>query len=128
MTTTTHTQTISLSMPSLILRLEGAVVFAGAIALYASQSGSALLFIALLFTPDISMIGYRANPHLGAIIYNVVHTYALPALLITAALALNVQWLILIALILFAHIGMDRLLGFGLKYPTAFKDTHLGRV
>jgi hypothetical protein len=26
------------------------------------------------------------------------------------------------------HIGMDRALGFGLKYETDFKDTHLGRV
>jgi hypothetical protein len=128
MTTVTNAKTFSLSMPNIILRLEGAVVFAAAIALYASQSGSALLFIVLLFTPDVSMIGYMANPGLGALTYNLVHTYAFPALLMAIALALNVQWLILIALILFAHIGMDRLVGYGLKYPTVFKETHLGRV
>ena len=33
-----------------------------------------------------------------------------------------------IALIWLAHIGVDRLLGYGLKYPTGFKDTHLQRV
>ncbi len=33
-----------------------------------------------------------------------------------------------LALILFAHIGIDRLLGFGLKYPSGFKDTHLQRL
>jgi hypothetical protein len=27
-----------------------------------------------------------------------------------------------------AHIGFDRMLGYGLKYPTAFSDTHLGRI
>lgn len=128
MTTTTTAKTLSLSMPNIILRLEGAVVFAGAIALYASQGGSALLFIALLFTPDVSMIGYVANTRLGALTYNIVHTYTLPALLLGISLVLGVQWLTLIALILFAHIGMDRLVGYGLKYPTAFKETHLGRV
>ena len=30
-----------------------------------------------------------------------------------------------VALAWFAHIGMDRLAGYGLKYPTDFKDTHL---
>jgi hypothetical protein len=33
-----------------------------------------------------------------------------------------------VALIWFAHIGMDRTVGYGLKYPTSFKDTHLQRV
>jgi Domain of unknown function (DUF4260) len=26
------------------------------------------------------------------------------------------------------HIGVDRMLGYGLKYPTAFKDTRLQRI
>jgi hypothetical protein len=35
---------------------------------------------------------------------------------------------LVVALVWFAHIGMDRLVGYGLKYPTESKDTHLGRV
>jgi hypothetical protein len=33
-----------------------------------------------------------------------------------------------LALIWLAHIGADRALGYGLKYPTRFQDTHLQRV
>ena len=33
-----------------------------------------------------------------------------------------------LGLIWFAHIGFDRMMGFGLKYPTRFGDTHLGRI
>jgi hypothetical protein len=32
---------------------------------------------------------------------------------------------LLLSLIWTAHIGFDRLLGFGLKYSNRFKDTHL---
>ncbi|RKQ33951.1 DUF4260 family protein [Oceanobacillus halophilus] len=38
------------------------------------------------------------------------------------------QFLIIVGLIWTAHIGMDRMIGFGLKYPTAFKDTHIQRI
>jgi len=37
------------------------------------------------------------------------------------------QW-IPYALIWLAHIGIDRALGYGLKYPTFFRDTHLQHV
>ncbi|KKB35215.1 hypothetical protein QY97_01956 [Bacillus thermotolerans] len=33
-----------------------------------------------------------------------------------------------VGLIWSAHIGMDRAIGYGLKYSTHFKDTHLNRV
>lgn len=131
MTTMTHTSTTaakSLSLPNALLRLEGLTVFVAAILLYASQGGSAVAFILLLLVPDVSMIGYTINIRLGSITYNLVHTYALPALLVVLALALNVPVLLQIAFIWFAHIGMDRIVGYGLKYPTDFKDTHLQRV
>lgn len=131
MTTMTHTSTTaakSLSLPNALLRLEGLTVFVAAILLYASQGGSAVAFILLLLVPDVSMIGYTINIRLGSIIYNLVHTYAMPTLLVGLALALNVPVLLQIAFIWFAHIGMDRTVGYGLKYPTDFKDTHLQRV
>ncbi|MBZ0284582.1 MAG: DUF4260 domain-containing protein [Anaerolineae bacterium] len=127
----THTSTIaakSLSLPNAFLRLEGLTVFIAAILLYASQSGSAVAFILLLLVPDVSMIGYKVNIRVGSMVYNLVHTYALPALLVGLALAFNVPVLLQIAFIWFAHIGMDRTVGYGLKYATNFKDTHLQRV
>lgn len=116
------------SLPSALLRLEGASVFFGMIALYISQGASGLLFALLLFAPDLSMVGYGINPRTGSWLYNVFHTYALPVSLL--ALAFAIQWStgMHIGLIWLAHIGMDRMLGYGLKYPTAFKDTHLQRV
>lgn len=118
----------SFSMPAILLRVEGAAVFATAIALYASRGESWWVFIALLLTPDLGMLSYFISPRWGSIGYNLVHTYTLPILL--AVLSLAGQWPlgIHLALIWFAHIGMDRLVGYGLKYTTAFKDTHLQRV
>ncbi len=117
-----------MSLPGILLRLEGLTVLLGAIALYANQGGDWLLFVLLLLAPDLSMAGYLANTRIGSITYNIVHTYALPAALV--ALVLAGQWTpgVQLGLIWFAHIGMDRTLGFGLKYPTAFKDSHLQRV
>jgi hypothetical protein len=129
MTATTMTQAASMpSLPKTLLHLEGAAFFFGAIALYASQGASGVMFVLLLLAPDLSAIGYLVNPRVGSITYDAVHTYALPAAL--AALALAGQWPlgVQLALIWFAHISMDRMVGYGLKYPTAFKDSHLQRV
>jgi hypothetical protein len=71
------------------------------------------------------MIGYVRNARLGAMTYNTIHTYAGPFLLAGFSVAGGHQTLLLLALIWFSHIGLDRMLGFGLKYPTRFKDTHL---
>ncbi len=131
MTTTTPKSTsitAGLSLPNAFLRLEGLTVFISAILLYASQSGSAVAFILLLLVPDVSMVGYTINIRVGSIVYNLVHTYALPALLAGLGLLLNAPLVLQIALIWFAHIGMDRTVGYGLKYATNFKDTHLQRV
>jgi Domain of unknown function (DUF4260) len=123
---TTITQTLSL--PNMLLRGEGAAVLLGALALYANQGGSWVAFILLLLVPDVVMLGYLINPRVGAVIYNIGHFYALPGLLL--ALSWSSGWAIGIqlALIWLAHIGMDRLAGYGLKYATDFKDSHLQRV
>lgn len=118
----------SLSLPNILLRLEGLTVLIAAIALYAHQGGSIWLFLALILAPDLSAIGYLRNVRVGSVVYNIVHFYALPASLAAVALSLNVPTLLLIALIWFAHIGMDRVAGYGLKYPTEFKDTHMQHV
>lgn len=116
------------SLPAVLLRLEGVAVFFGAVTLYASQGASGLLFALLLFAPDLSIVGYLVNPRFGSLTYNAVHTYALPVVLMALPWAARWSPGTHIALIWFAHIGLDRMLGFGLKYPASFKDTHLQRV
>ena len=118
----------TLSMPALLIKIESAAVALGALAVFINRGGNGLLFAVLILAPDLSMVGYAANPRTGSIIYNIVHTYAVPAILIAIALATGSEALLQIALIWFVHIGADRLLGFGLKYPTEFKDTHLQHI
>ena len=114
--------------PGVLLRIEGLLVLAGSVALY-SQHGRGWLFFALLFlVPDVAFLGYLAGPRVGAVAYNLLHTYAGPILLGFVALATGSPTLLSIELIWVAHIGFDRLLGYGLKTEGGFKDTHLQRV
>jgi hypothetical protein len=73
--------------PLVLLRLEGVVVLAAAVAAYAQHDRSWWLFAALLLTPDLSMLGYLVGPRLGATAYNAVHTYVGPFLLAAASIA-----------------------------------------
>jgi hypothetical protein len=111
-----------------ILRLEGLAVAALSAVLYARTGASWWLFAALWLAPDLSMLGYLAGPHWGARIYNAIHAYVTPATLAISALALRSPVLLPVALIWINHIGVDRLLGYGLKYSAGFEWTHLGRV
>lgn len=122
------TKVQSLSMPNLLLRLEGLTVLIAAIVVYAHQGGSIWLFLALILVPDVAMLAYKINIRVGSIAYKAVHFYAWPILLAGIALATNQPTVLLIALIWLAHIGMDRIAAYGFKYPTAFKDTRMQRV
>lgn len=113
--------------PRPILQLEGGIVFGLSLLAYNWEHGSWLLFVLLFLVPDLSMIGYAMNPRIGAAAYNAIHTYVGPLLLAGYSLATNHHTALLLALIWVAHIGFDRMLGFGLKYSTAFKHTHLSR-
>jgi hypothetical protein len=97
-------------------------------ALYARIGASWWLFAALFLAPDLSMLGYLAGSCWGARVYNAIHTYVVPATLALCALLLHVQLALAIALIWASHIGVDRLLGYGLKYADGFGYTHLGRI
>jgi Domain of unknown function (DUF4260) len=113
----------------LLLRLEGLLVAAVTAILYARTGASWWLFAALWLAPDLSMLGYlTGRPCWGARIYNAFHTYLLPGLLALAALALHVRGALPFALIWINHIGVDRLMGYGLKYSDGFGFTHLGRT
>ena len=108
------------------LRLEGLAVAAVAAYLYARGGHSWLLFAALFLVPDLSFAAFLAGPRVGAHGYNLVHSYVGPLALAAASLATGRPPVV--ALIWLAHIGVDRLLGYGLKYPTSFGHTHLGMV
>ena len=110
------------------LRAEGLVAFAGGAVIWILMYQPLPLFVVLLLVPDVSMLGYLRGPHAGAIAYNVVHNWATAGLVLILALVAHSAPLILVGAILLAHTGIDRALGYGLKYPTAFQDTHLGRI
>jgi hypothetical protein len=111
-----------------ILRLEGLAAAALSAVLYARTGASWWLFAALWLTPDLSMLGYLYRPCWGARIYNAIHSYLAPATLALAALLLRSPVVLPFALIWINHIGVDRLLGYGLKYPEGFQSTHLGKL
>lgn len=99
-----------------------------AMLLYWKASGPWWLFIVLILAPDLFMLGHLRGPRIGGAIYNLGHTWLLPGILAIAGILGNVSLAVDVALIWFGHIGFDRLLGYGLKLPSAFQDTHLSRV
>ncbi len=110
----------------LLLRLEGCAAFAAALAVYWQNDFSWLAFALFFLAPDIAMLAYLAGPRAGALGYNVAHTYIAPLALALLGLFGGLPFAAAGGLIWIAHIGFDRALGYGLKYPTAFGDTHLG--
>ena len=110
------------------LRVEGACVLALALLFY-SRTGVGWGWFALFFlAPDISFAGYLAGPRVGAVIYNIVHSYIAPLTLLGAGTLTGMPLAPTAAIIWLAHIGFDRVLGYGLKYSSGFGDTHLGRI
>src|SRR4028118_2047479 len=97
--------------PATLLRVEGVALLALSVLLYWVNGGSWLLFGVLLLAPDLSMLGYLAGPKVGAVIYNAFHAYAMPAVAGASGMVLASPVAIAVALIWFAHIGMDRTVG-----------------
>ena len=117
------------SLPiGIILRAEQAAILVTGLALWLANGGPALLLIPALLSLDLSMGGYLRGPRLGSITYNAVHNLVMAGALLVLGWWLHVGWLLLAGAILTAHVGMDRALGYGLKLPTDFRDTHLGRI
>jgi hypothetical protein len=107
------------------LRLEGLAALAAGVALYGALGGDWLWLLPLLLVPDLSMVGYLRDTRLGAAGYNLVHNWAIGLAVLGLGLATVTPALEIAGAVLIAHVGMDRVSGFGLKYPTAFRDTHL---
>lgn len=112
-----------------VLHVEGATLFVVATWAYlALLDGSWLVFLALILVPDVSLVGYLVSPRPGAWIYNLVHNEALPVVLVATGLATDVRPVLTAGLVLAAHVGMDRAAGYGLKFASGFKDTHMQRL
>lgn len=114
-----------LTSPSRLLRTEEALLLIATLFTYQHLHYSWLLFALLFLTPDLFMLGYLVKVRIGAAIYNLAHTLTLPLALLVLSYLQHWRLATSIALIWTAHIAFDRLLGYGLKYPTHFKDTHL---
>ena len=114
--------------PLMILRIEGAALFLIAVVLFAGSKTNWWVFAALILVPDLSFLAYLAGPRIGAALYNAFHTTTGPIVIALSDLALGTTLGVPVALIWSAHIGADRMLGYGLKYERGFGFTHLGCV
>ena len=114
--------------PVALQRLEGGVLLALSLLLYSKAGTSWLLYALLILAPDLFMLGYLRGPRVGAAVYNLGHTWLLPGILGVVGLIGPSNLIASLALIWFGHIGVDRLLGYGLKLPASFRATHLGEI
>jgi len=114
--------------PKLWLRLDGLVLFVATIIFFASTHQHWWLYPVLLFVPDIFMVGYIKDSKLGALLYNFGHSYFAPTVVALWGWAAKDAAVIAIGVIWLGHVGWDRFFGYGLKYDTRFKDTHLGSL
>ncbi|MGH6817723.1 MAG: DUF4260 domain-containing protein [Methylovirgula sp.] len=114
--------------PKLFLRLEGLAIAVAAVFFYERFGGSWALFAVLILAPDLTFLAYLLSPRAGATAYNAAHTTLGPLAVLAAAAWLGFPLGEHIALIFLTHVGFDRALAYGLKYPSAFGDTHLGRI
>jgi hypothetical protein len=112
-------------LPRLLLRSEGAALLAMAAVLYGKQEQSWWPFLALLAVPDLGLLGYLVGARVGAVAYDLTHTYLPPAILVLGGVLGSSSLAVSAALIWFAHIGMDRALGLGLRYPDRPRESHL---
>lgn len=115
-------------MPRVLLHLEGAVLLLAAVAVYFRLGLPWWAFLLFLLAPDLSAVGYLAGPRVGSVTYNLGHTTLWPVLLGLAGWWFGLSWTAPVSLIWLAHIGMDRMVGYGLKYPDGFKQNHMHRV
>ena len=117
-----------LTNPIYLQRLEGGVLLVLSLLIYWKLRGPWLWYIVLILAPDLFMLGYLGGTRLGAAVYNLGHTWLLPGILVAVGIIGGASFAVDVAVIWIGHIGGDRLLGYGLKLPTGFQDTHLGRI
>ena len=112
----------------MVLRVEGLWVLIAALLAYSRFGAGWGTFTLFFLTPDLSFLGYLAGPRVGAVAYNVAHSYIGAISCLAIGVLYSVPMVLCTGLIWTAHIGFDRALGYGLKYSSGFAQTHLGRV
>ena len=111
-----------------LLKLEELLMFGLALFLFSKLDYGWGWFVLYFFAPDLSMLGYLANPRVGAWTYNLIHHKGLAVVLYVLGNLLAIPWLMFAGTILFGHSSFDRVMGYGLKHEDAFQNTHLGRI
>ena len=112
----------------ILLKLEYVSLFLIGILAFVETGISWWWFAAMFFLPDLSMLGYMAGSKAGAFLYNLFHHFAVGILCFIVGKYLNNDDLTVAGIILFSHSAFDRILGYGLKYPNSFHNTHLGTI
>ena len=110
------------------LRVESTFIFALTLLIYHNAEYSWTLFLMLFLVPDVSMLGYVVNKKVGALFYNMAHSYIGPAIILFLVSIKVLPNSYDILLIWASHIAFDRMLGFGLKSRASFFETHLGHI
>ena len=125
---TEQTALLGQTSTAVVLRVEAVPLLLAALVAFQALDGSWLWFAILFLAPDLFMLGYLRGPKVGAVVYNVAHTYVTPAILGGIWWFTQEAQVGRVAALWTAHIAFDRLLGYGLKDSKGFKHTHLQRV
>jgi multisubunit Na+/H+ antiporter MnhB subunit len=112
----------------ILLRAEGLFVFLAALIAYSKFGLGWTTFALYFFAPDLAFLGYLAGARIGGLMYNATHAYVGAVSVLAAGAIAGIPVLVAAGLIWCAHIGMDRALGYGLKYESGFRYTHLGLI
>ena len=111
-----------------LIKLEELALFGLALLLFSQLDYGWSIYALLFLTPDLSMIGYLANPRLGAWLYNLIHHKGLAVAFYIFGYVFSVPWLMFAGTLLLGHSSLDRVFGYGLKYEDTFQNTHLGKI
>ena len=111
-----------------LLKLEELFLFGLSLFLFAQLDYGWGWYALLFLAPDLSMVGYLANPRVGSWTYNLIHHKALAVALYVLGALLSIPRLMFAGTLLLGHSSLDRVFGYGLKYPDSFQATHLGKI
>jgi membrane-associated PAP2 superfamily phosphatase len=97
-------------------RVEAVSILAGAVFLNHHLQGNWVTFLVLAVVPELALLGYIQRDKTAwwpSLVYNVVHVYTLPIVLVLVLLAVQ-PWFLLGWV---ANIALNRAIGFGFKSP-----------
>ena len=111
-----------------LIKLEELSFFGFSLYLFTQLGYSWWLYAGFFLAPDLGLLGYMLGPRFGSWTYNLFHHKGIAiALYILGALIPDPVFQFA-GIILFGHSSLDRVLGYGLKFPDSFQNTHLGII